>query len=281
MQSVNATISGQIAAQKSTPVYFIEIYLDAGTLRYVLANQNIVFPTGGSTYYAIAGNIGTKQMGAEGQITEVDISLDNLDGGLAAYNEVESFAGKKIVIKEVYYGYLASSANYRELFSGYMQEPTDITDEWISFKASEGATLQDRILLEVYQRNCNNNFGDAKCNYNGYANLASLRATGTVDSGTVSTLVDAALTQADNYWNYGDITIVSGSNAYSRKVSGFVSSTHTVTIDVPLPMSIAAGMTYTILKGCPGTIEACSHLYAYGPSADNILNFNGDPDIPD
>jgi hypothetical protein len=98
---------------------------------------------------------------------------------------------------------------------------------------------------------------------------------GTADSGTVSSLTDNALTQADDFWNFGTIDIIIGGYKYTRKVIDFVASTDTIYFDVELPVAVTAGCAYTVKKGCPRTWDACKKTYAYGPSADNSINFIG------
>jgi len=71
--------------------------------------------------------------------------------------------------------------------------------------------------------------------------------TGTADSGTPTTLVDSALTQADDYWNGGFLAITAGTNAGEvRSVSDFVAGTDTVTVSVAFSNPIDATSVYAI-----------------------------------
>lgn len=59
---------------------------------------------------------------------------------------------------------------------------------------------------------------------------ADYSVSGTADSGSATTLVDNALTQADDFWNGGFLIITGGTNyGEVRQVSGFVAGTDTVT----------------------------------------------------
>jgi len=100
-------------------------------------------------------------------------------------------------------------------------------------------------------------------------------ATGTADSGTTTTLVDSALTQVDDFWNYGDITITKSGTIYKRKVSDFDAAGDEITFDLALPVAVDATTTYTVFKGCDKTRDTCQANNAWGPSADNKLNFGG------
>lgn len=72
----------------------------------------------------------------------------------------------------------------------------------------------------------------------------------TADSGTVRTLVDAALTEADDYWNGALLRWDTGPNAgLWSSVADFVATTDTATLDEDLPSAIASGHTYTLFHG--------------------------------
>jgi hypothetical protein len=77
---------------------------------------------------------------------------------------------------------------------------------------------------------------------------ASSTVTGTADSGTTATLVDAALTQADDYFNGMVLIMTSGSNVgLARTIYDFVAGTDTVYVEPAFPAAIAITDTYIIL----------------------------------
>lgn len=277
MQDLETIIETEIAAEQSRPLLLFELYLDAGTLRYSATNIDILFPTGGggNTYFAKAVAMGNIRSAAEGQIESASFQFDNIAGDMHTYNTAESFAGKQIIVKKIYRNVLGSATYYREIFNGIMDEPNEINKQWLVLNATNGSRFQRRVLQGYFQKECNNIFGDARCNYNGYANLTSLKATGTADSGTVSTLVDNALTQASDYWKFGKISITVSGNIYNRFVESFVASTDTITFDMPLPVAVVAGSAYTVYKGCSLILESCKGTYEYGPSANNSANYDG------
>lgn len=274
-QDLPASVDTEIAAEYSRPILLFELYLDAGTLRYSATNVDVVFPTGGNTYYAKAVAFENIKTTAEGQMETVSIQLDNIAQDMWTYNVAESFDGKQVIIKKVYRDALGNATYYREIFNGYMSEPKSVDKEWLILEATSGNKFQRRMLQKVFQCECNNTFGDANCNRDGFADLTSLTASGTADSGTVSTLVDNALTQAADYWKFGRITVTVSGTAYKRFVESFNATTDTITFDVPLPVAVVATSAYTVYKGCPLTVDACEDNRAYGPSADNSANFDG------
>lgn len=72
-------------------------------------------------------------------------------------------------------------------------------------------------------------------------------AQGTADSGTTTTLVDAALTEADNYWNDSVLLIVSGTIAgQARLITDFDAASDTVTVSHPFTSAVGTN-NYVIL----------------------------------
>jgi hypothetical protein len=275
-QDVPASVDTQIAAEQSRPVNLCEIGLDAGTLRFAATKQNLVFPTAGNTYTAKAMNFGNIHQTREGQIVKCQVKLDNVAQDMAGYNAAESFDGKSFVWKKIYRDAMGDASYYREMINGHMEGPCDLDYNWIVINAVRGKSLGRRMLLDYFQKECNHIFGDSECNRDGYADLTSLKATGTADAGsTAAYMIDAALTQADDYWNFGRIELVHNSITYYRDVKDFVAADDKVIFDVAFPFTISEGDTYTLYKGCSNTWNACQSNEAYGPSSDNKANFFG------
>ena len=270
-----ASVDTQIDAAASAPVLLFEIVLDVGTLRYAATKANLVFPTAGNTYTAKAVEVTNIQQTKDEKISQVTLSFDNVSRDMAGYNNAEKFEGKAITIKKVYRDALGDASYYNELFHGYLKEPTKLDYFWMVVDAVSGSSLQERNLLEYYQTTCNHIFGDDECDRDSLADLTALTATGTADSGTTTTLVDNALTEADDFWNYGRIKITIGGVEYYRDVVDFVAVTDAITFDVELPVAVSNGDAYTVYKGCSQTWNACQANEAYGPSADNKANFFG------
>jgi len=274
-KNLQADIDTEVAARNSRPVILVTMTLDAGTLRYAAAQSNIVFPTGGDTYTARAINLNNVVWRVEGQIVKGTLQFDDVTGEMSAYLLTESFDGKAIQIKKVYRDAMGNALNYNMLLNGYMEEVESIGDQWAEIPFVSGKPLGRQLLLDTYTPRCNNQFGDSLCNQDGNADLTSLKATGTADSGTTSTLVDNALTQVDDYWNYGRAELVYDGDTYYRKIKDFDAGTDTVTFDVPLPFAVDNTVTYTLYKGCSFTWNACQANEAWGPSGDNKANYRG------
>jgi len=223
-KAIPAQVIAQMDAVSARPVLLFELGLDVGTLRFSATKTNIVFPTGVNTYTAKAIQTSNIQQTIDDQISRITVSFDNVLGDMAGYNNAEKFEGKTLSVKKVYRDALGDSTYYIEMFFGYMLEPKIIDYYWLTLDAVIGSILQEKSLQDFYQVACNRIFGDAKCNYNGFANLTTLTASGTADSGSSSTLVDNALTQTENYWKYGRIKITKSGVVYYRDIINFVAN---------------------------------------------------------
>ena len=273
-RSLPAAIITQIDATNKRPVLLFELGLSS-TIRFAAYKTNITFPTAGNVYTAKAITITDVNQTLEGQIGRVTVKFDNVSRDMAAYANVQDFKGVTLVIKRVYLDALGDASYYNEVFNGALETPSEIDRHWLTVSATSGEPLSHKSLVFAYQRMCPWIFGGTECNTNGFADLTSLTASGTADSGTTSTIVDSALTQANDFWNYGQIQITKDSVIYNRKVKDFVASTDTITLDVELPVAVDATTTYTVYKGCDQTWNTCGFGKAWGPSADNSLNYGG------
>jgi len=75
----------------------------------------------------------------------------------------------------------------------------------------------------------------------------SLNVTGTADSGSTTTLVDAVRTEVDDHWNGYEIKFRSGNNAgLIRTITDFVAITDTITFSPSVPNGVANGDAYEI-----------------------------------
>ncbi len=279
MKTLDANVITQLDATGKKPVLLFELSLTGLTLRYAAYMSNIAFPHGGTSYTAKAVVFGGISQSIEGQIGRVQLDFDNVSQDMAAYFNYYAFEGRILTIKRVYLDAdnhaPVADTEYIEIFSGPMEQPEEIGRNWFKISATEGKPLRKKVLNDLYNKACRHRFGYGQCNQDGLADLTSLTATGTADSGTISTLVDSALTQADDYWNYGEIVVVKGGITYTRKVKDFVADDDEITFDIPLPVAVDDTTTYTVYKGCPKTWDACQANQAWGPSADNSLNFGG------
>jgi len=273
-KTLEAAVVTQMDAEGKRPCLLFELGLST-TLYFAAYKANVTFPTGGQVYTAKAIEIGNVVQAMEGQIQRITVNFGNVSKDMSSYANNQDFRGCSLVIKRIYLDAVGAAENYNEVFRGYMEQPQDIGRLWLPVTATSGKGLDRKMLNFPYQRMCPLEFGDTRCNTDGNADLTALTASGTADSGSTTTLVDNALTQADDYWNYGKIKITKATVDYWRVVKDFVAGTDTVTFDVAMPFAIDSDCTYVVYKGCSKTWDACGAGSAWGPSGDNSANFGG------
>jgi len=278
-KTIPAAVITQMDAVGKKPILLFELGLSS-TLRFAAYKTNVTFPTGGNVYTAKAITGGDVLQSMEGQIQRITVNFDNVSKDMAAYANAQDFRGKSLIIKRIYLGATTNATDYNEVFNGHMERPQDIGRQWLTVTATSGKGLDRKILTAPYQRMCPLEFGGTKCNTDGLADLTSLTASGTADSGTTTTLRDNALNQVDDYWNYGKIKITKAGVDYWRIVKDFVAGTDTITFDVAMPFVITNACTYVVYKGCDKTWDTCAAGSAWGPSADNSANFKGAIHVP-
>ncbi len=275
MKAINATVITQMDAEQARPVTLISIGL-SNPLYYAASKAAVVFPTLGQSYAAKAIQFDKYQQDIAGNLTRIKIRFDNVSKDMAAYATVFEFVGAIINIKRVYRDALGSALFFDEIFNGPV-ESYSLDYYWMEITARDGSPLSARAPKRTFQKKCPWIFGGTECNRDGYSDLIVLKATGTADSGSTTTLIDNVLTQADDYWNYGLLTCTKSGVTESRIVSDFDAAADTATVGIPFSFTINNATTYTILKGCDKTTTICGAATSYGPSADNINNFGGFP----
>ena len=104
----------------------------------------------------------------------------------------------------------------------------------------QGGESIDYLIMKELATHCTRQRADGDATYH---------VKGTADSGSTTTLVDAALTQADDAWNGGFITITAGTNyGITRQVTDFVASSDTLTF-AAFPKAIDTTSKYTLTVG--------------------------------
>lgn len=141
--------------------------------------------------------------------------------------------------------------------SAYVASVTDFADGTVTF-ADIGTDVDNSCIYTMHK-----------------SSGSTLMTMGTADSGNTTTLVDDALTQADDYWKYGIIEIVKDGETYRTNVASFDADTDTIIFDVNLPISVDNTCKYFLKKGCDKTWDTCLSDNVYGPESDNSANFLG------
>jgi len=271
-----------IDAQEKQPVLLFTQFLTFPTLtlRFCAYNTNLIF--GGNTFTAKSVIFDGVGQSLEGQIGRVSVKYDNVLTDMTAYAFTQIFEGRRLFIQRIY---LDDSGNpptaatdYVEVFDGTMDTPSEIGREWLTVSATTGKALKKKTLLATYNKGCRHVFGDSFCNLDGLSDQSSFVKTGNLTSTSLTGTTFAGvgvLTQADDYWDFGRITIGKSGTSYNRIVSDFDNATSGGTLDLSLPVSIDSSFRYILYKGCSKILTTCKGEEAYGPSGDNSVNFGG------
>jgi len=133
---------------------------------------------------------------------------------------------------------------------------------------------------ELYSVTCRAKLGDTRCK----KELTAFTFAGAVDVVTNNRqFTDAALTQADGYFDGGELTWTSGLNiGLNMQVKTY--TVGAVLLQLPMPYAVQAGDAYNIVAGCNGIFRDIPALGIIGhciPKFNNGVNFGGFPDAPD
>lgn len=206
-----------------------------------------------------------------------NFSVDNLElDGLIAASAVneDDLRGHKYQGAEV----TVSVCDYANLSTA----PVLLRRGWIGkisindgVYSAELRGLSDRLqqtIGRVYARDCDADFGDARCGID--ATAGAHNATGTVGTVTSdSVFYDAARTETK--WTAGKLTWTSGNNNGVSIEVKKADGAGNIELWQAMPKAITAGDTYTIRAGCQKRrVEDCITLY------NNAVNFRGFDTIP-
>lgn len=141
-----------------------------------------------------------------------------------------------------------------------------------------GATMQQKPLLEVVTPSCRYELGDSRCT----VDLDALTVSGSVTSLTIPTspnstarrvFVDSTRTEADGFFNLGEVEWLTGDNAgVISEVKDFTSKIFTLWDALLHPIQV--GDTFDARPGCNKVEGTCKDAF------DNFDNFGGFNFVP-
>jgi hypothetical protein len=159
------------------------------------------------------------------------VTATTSEGENPDYVEMEAFEFEKTVSK------YANSVRLTELVQ--LTAYDDVLDSAVMLQGEN----MGRSVNRLYRQAMATGFYPLRVD-----NSSSYAVSGAVDSASATTVVDATLTQTDNYWNDGIIIFTSGTNKGSvHLVTDFVASTNTVTFTPALEEAPAAEDTFRIV----------------------------------
>jgi uncharacterized phage protein (TIGR02218 family) len=131
--------------------------------------------------------------------------------------------------------------------------------------------LNIQLPRNLLQPTCMHTLFDAGCTLS----KAAFAVSGAVQAGSTVNKLVTNLTQADSYFDNGQLVFTSGANSgHLAAVRTYVHSSGIVNFFVPLPAPPAIGDGFTIYPGCDKTQATCTAKFS------NLANFGGFPFVP-
>ncbi|MCK5161640.1 MAG: phage BR0599 family protein [Candidatus Aureabacteria bacterium] len=286
-REISANTITEIAKDETDDVLsFVDIFLDGETLRFVNNDLNLSFfdlDGNPQTYNALKMGRTKREESMDMEIQVINAGLDNVDQAFASYIASKQFRDRRIVIRGCFRNLISVAANAWIIYDGIIDKPNIGEKEFsISIVPRLGrGTLNSKIGIKQ-QLPCRLPFAivGGKCAYDiAAATLKDEKTDQTVDSGAVTYVVDAARTEADDYWNYGyitfnDDTTTTALQGISRMIKDFVAADDKIYPVFSFPAIPVAGDTYKIERGCDLTLDSCQNKFS------NQANYGGIHTLP-
>jgi uncharacterized phage protein (TIGR02218 family) len=252
---------------------------DSTQLHYTTFNQNLV--VGGTTYLSGPPNFkrGTVEevlgLSKVGTLTlEIHCNPTDAINGVPVLQKVVrgDFDKAAITVRRLF---MDSSLNQQGAvirFVGNMGDLDQVSRTVAKFTCkSKLEDLNLQLPRNILQPTCVHTLFDSGCTLS----KAAFAVNGTVQSGSTVNKLITNLTQADDYFDNGQLVFTSGANSgHIVAVKLYLNVSGEVFFVVPLPAAPIAGDTFTIYPGCDKTQSTCSSKFV------NLVNFGGFPYVP-
>lgn len=158
----------------------------------------------------------------------------------------------------------------KTLMTGYWGRCTLYKNRYVAEFRSIAYKLQHSSTILISQT-CRATLGDAKCG----VNLTTYTTSGTVEAMDLSKLYfkDSSIIEEDNYYTYGYVEWLTGSNAGSKgEIAQYAAGEFR--LFEPATFTIATGDTFNVIAGCNKLPTTCQNTFS------NMINFRGEPYLP-
>lgn len=250
-------------------------------LRYTDADGDLVY--GGNTFYgtdAVISNLKISRdrtkvvVGIQVDVMTVvlHVDADDLIGGIPfpqfAFNG--GFDGATVQVDRCFMAtYGDTSAGIVNIFNGDVSDVKPSRYEITLAVSSKIERLNIMMPRNIYQPGCTHTVYDAGCGIV----KASFSASTACASGSNTSMLNCALSQAIGWFDTGTISFTSGGNTgVSRSVKSY--TVGVFNLSYPLPFLPLVGDTFVAYAGCDKTQATCTTKFS------NVINFRGFPYIP-
>jgi uncharacterized phage protein (TIGR02218 family) len=271
MKTLDAAMTGHIAGTAHTRCNMLLLDLEDGTtlgvtdhdkdLNFDIGDGTVAYQAGTgilTSDVSLSASLDADNYEVRGPIGDV-VTLEAILGG--RYNRARAR------LFQVNWKSLGSGAI--ELLAGNVSQARPEGGEFV-FEIRSDFDRFNQVVGRLITNNCDADYGDARCG----ATPESVVGTVTAVTDALTFIVSYAGSYADDYFNEGTVTFLTGDLAGTRPVEIFDWSVGGgILLFVPLAEAPAVGDTLTVKRGCPKSREACMER-------NNIVNFRGYPEVP-
>ncbi len=246
---------------------------DGVTIRLTTHSEDVAFDDGDGTATYAADPGFYREAISYGRTLEPErVSVYGLFAGDLSQDAVRQrrFDGAEVSLWLV--DYSAPSTDFARLLKGTMGR---IEPRGAAYRA-ELLGLKNklkRLIVESVSPQCRADLGDARCG------VALTSFPGTLSGVTSKRVLVAsgfAGSAVPSFFDDGKITFTSGAlSGLSFQVAKWVQATKTMTLVFPLPVLPSAGDGFNLFQGCTKQLAFCQDVF------DNVVNFRGEPHIPE
>ncbi len=267
----------------NTEMVMAELYdltlADGTALHYTTFDRNL--EVGGTTYLSGPPNFtrGTVEEGIRvskiGTLSlEIHASASDLIGGVPILQKIArgDFDKAQITVRRLFMDSALNQQGTVIRFVGNIGDLDQLSRTMAKFTCkSKVEDLNIQLPRNILQPTCMHTLFDAGC----ALNKSAFAVNGTVQAGSTVNKLITNLTQADSYFDNGQLVFTSGANnGHVAAVRTYTNSGGTVYFFMPLPTAPAIGDTFTIYPGCDKTQATCTAKFS------NVTNFGGFPYVP-
>lgn len=272
MKTISVALASHIAGRTTTLARLWEITRrDETKFHFTDHDIDLEFPPASGIIYEALTGFSSSDIETSGQL-----NVDNLEVttffDAASITQVDVEAGKwdRATIRLVV-------VNYADLSQGALiqrfGEIGQFAYDGQRFRAELRGLMQALAnnIGRVYTAPCDAALGDARCK----VGLDALTVSFTVTAAASRMqFTDAALTEADDWWQYGLVEWTTGANIGTRMEVRGSTAAGVITLQLPMWRAIEIGDTGTISPGCDKRGDTCRDKFA------NKINFRGFETIP-
>ena len=253
-------------------------FLDGTVIRQSSLDVNVSW--GGNTFLSTGLLMKRSKISQERgvQVNEIDLELyptTTILGGITVQQAARNgeFDGGTFKLERVYFNSFSDPVPVGGfvLFSGLFSD-VNPSRTCVAIKVKSYLELFNVDWpRNLYMEGCILSLYDTGCGLN----KTTYTVSGTVTSGSTLSSVMSNLTQADDYFDLGVLTFLTGQNAgAARTVQNYLHTGGQVNLVLPLLSIPVAGDTFKIYPGCDKTMATCTAKY------NNLAAFRGYPYVP-